>query len=349
MKGIGLTTAALMLFVSLGCAGASEQYESILNESGFNGSAIVQVGSEVVHHGSYGYANMQFDVPNDNNTRFRIASVTKLFTVVMMMQLKERGLVQLDGTIGKYLPRYKGEGRDRVTLYHLLTATSGLTAFDVDGEDVYESKLSSEQILTMYCSGPLIEEPGSRFIYNNADFFILGKIIEEITQKTFDEALSELILKPLKMKDTGLVETQKIIKRLAYAYDDVGKPPVVINDPLFYMENYGGAGAMYSTTADMLKFANAIYDHKLVNADTVNKMTQPFLSNHAFGQWVYAKDFTAGPQKIIERQGSIEGTGARLLHLPESNITLVLLSNTWSTDLDALQYQLLAQALSSLY
>ena len=213
-----------------------DQLASYIEKSGFSGASLITVGDTVVVHEAFGNANWQFSVPNTTGTRFRIASVTKLFTVVMVMQLLEEGKIDLAGTIGSYLPDYDGEGADIVTVYHLLTATSGLDSFEAKGEEVYESRYTSDEILELYCSGPMYSEPGIGFFYNNADFFILGKIVEQLRGTSYADALKEYLLTPLNMSDTGVITSDRIIDKLAYAYDDVGDPPVFINDPLFYIE-----------------------------------------------------------------------------------------------------------------
>jgi D-alanyl-D-alanine carboxypeptidase len=99
-------------------------------EHDFNGSILIQKEGKVRFARSFGLANIPFKVPNTNQTKYKIASITKAFTSVLILQLQEQGRVDLDKPIGAYLPEYAGEGADKVTLHHLLNHTSGLANFD---------------------------------------------------------------------------------------------------------------------------------------------------------------------------------------------------------------------------
>ena len=203
-------------------------------------------------------AERAFGVPADTTTRYRVASITKLFTAVLVMQLHQEGRLHVDSALARYLPGYPGEGADRVTLHQLLNHTSGIQQFDREtsfqqavenGIERYQKPHTTDALLARCCSGPLEGEPGAEFTYNNADYIVLGKVIEAVAGRPYDEVLRERILRPLGMCDTDMLLQSAVLPRLAPTYfhrDDTG---TLINDLPVYMENWYAAGGMYSTAS----------------------------------------------------------------------------------------------------
>jgi len=207
--------------------------DSFVKKTNFNGTVLIQKKSKIIYQKTFGLANFQFKVLNKIETKHKIASVTKLFTSVLIMQLYEKGNLDINKTIKDYLPDYKGEGGNKITIHQLLNHTSGMVNIDTvksmesalkNGIPVYQKPYTTDELLSKYCSGPLINEPGKVFDYNNADYIILGKIIEKIYNKTYEQVLKENILQPLGMKNSGLLYQQNIIDDLADSYfyrDDI--------------------------------------------------------------------------------------------------------------------------------
>jgi D-alanyl-D-alanine carboxypeptidase len=224
--------------------------------------------------------------------------------------------------------------------YNLLTATSGLEDFDKQGLDVYERPFSTEELLTRFCSKSEME-PGKKFNYNNADYVVLGKIIEEIYKKPYEQVLSEQILQPLKMKNTGMCADAAIIKNLAntYYWDDSTKSAT--NSEHNYIENYYASGAMYSTASDLLLFSNALYGDKILKDETLKLLLRPSLSTYACGLWVYDLDINRQKVKIAERQGNIRGATTRLLRVLDKDVTIIFLTNLYRANLDEFQVEII--------
>ncbi|MEM7552458.1 MAG: serine hydrolase domain-containing protein [Bacteroidota bacterium] len=325
---------SLILFIGINVHGQSldQAISEFVKQHHFNGNIHVVQGDSVMFSSSFGLANIEFEVSNEINTRFRIASVTKLFTSVLIYQLVEQKKIKLDGTISNYLPSYTGEGKGEVTIHQLLTSTSGIEDLEKNGDEVYEKRLTSDQILNEYCSGALQSKPGSRFNYNNADFIILGKILEEIYEKDYTEILTDNILKPLEMNDTGLMnyEPVKYLSQCYWYNEEAGK---LENDIPSFVENYYASGAMYSSVSDLLKFSDALYDHQLISEKVLNTLLTPQngvedSDNYASGLWVYEFDVPNGSKhKAASRQGNIWGAEAMLLKIFDKEITIVILSN----------------------
>lgn len=193
-------------------------------EHNFNGTILVQQDGAVRFARSFGMANLPFRVPISRQTKYKVASITKLFTSVLILQLHEQGRIDLNKTIGTYLPDYTGEGAGKVTIHQLLNHTSGLANFDTvkdvataltSGIPVYQTPYTSDQLLARFCGGKLVNPPGKVFDYNNADYIVLGKIIERLYGKTYEDVLREKILRPLKLENTGMLHQGDILDGLA--------------------------------------------------------------------------------------------------------------------------------------
>ena len=313
----------------------------------FNGTILIQQNGIKLYQRSFGKANFQFGIANTDETKYKVASITKLFTSVLIMQLVENGKVELNKSIKTYLPNYKGEGGDKVTVFHLLTATSGIESNekDVKGNDIpamYAKPYSTDELLNLFCSGKLENEPGKVWNYNNADYVILGKIIEAVYGKSYEEVLTQSILIPLHMYNTGMFSMTKVIKKLANVYEVNDSTKSIENTPPIYTENYWAAGGLYSTAEDLLRFANALYGCKLLKQESVQMIIQPYLARYGLGLWVFERKVNNQTVLVAERQGAIRGTKTRLLHVPEKALTIILLSNAQTTSIDQLQGAILA-------
>lgn len=322
----------------------NEFIESFAKQNNFNGTILIQQQSKIRYQKSFGYANFQFKIPNRIDTKYKIASITKLFTSVLIMQLVEKGKIDLDRTIKTYLLDYKGEGGDKVTIHQLLNHTSGMANIDTvksmesalkSGIPLYQKPRSTDELLSDFCSGKLVNKPGEVFDYNNADYIVLGKIIEKIYSKTYEQVVIENILQPLKMKNTGFVHQDNIIEGLADTYffrDDLKR---LMPDLPVYVENWYAAGSMYSTTNDILQFSNALFGIKLLKQESLNKMFISGLGEYGYGVWVY-EDYEINNKmyKIVKRPGQIMGAQAMLFHVLGADSTIIILSNTGTTSLD---------------
>jgi D-alanyl-D-alanine carboxypeptidase len=309
----------------------------------FNGSILVQRRGRVVYEQSFGLANRNFAVPNANDTRYRIASITKAFTAVLVLQLRQEGRLDLAQTIARYLPDYAGEGATKVTIHQLLNHTSGIDNFDkvksvedavANGMPNYQLPHTSDQLLARFASGPLVHAPGEVFDYNNADYIILGKIVERVTGQSFERALKARILEPLQLTNTGMLRQSDIVERLADTYFPREDLKALANDLPVFPENWYASGAMYSTTRDLLKFSNALFGARLLSPESLALMLTPGLDDYGYGVWSYESTFGGRKYRVVKRPGRIMGAQAQLYHIREADVTVILLSNTGTTDLD---------------
>jgi D-alanyl-D-alanine carboxypeptidase len=351
---IGLLICAQVMFARPSAAETSPRrpqlFKQVLSayakENHFNGTILVQRSGKTIYDSSFGLANIPFAVPNANVTKYKIASITKLFTSVLIMQLQDEKRLDLNEPIKTYLPNYKGEGAAKVTIFNLLSATSGIESNekDVHNDDVpamYARAYTTDELLDQFCSGKLEHEPGRVWIYNNGDYVILGKIIEAIYKKPYEAVLREKILDPLQMNHTGMSSVTKVVQDMADVYWVNESTKAIENNPPIYFENYFAAGGLYSSAGDILKFSNALYGNRLVQPSSLNAIMQPFLSRYGLGIWVYDKQIGGKTIKTQERQGAIWGIRTRLVHIPSENITIILLSNIQTANIDDVQNEII--------
>lgn len=312
-------------------------------EHNFNGTILIQQDGKTRFVKSFGLANIPFKVPNTPRTKYKIASITKVFTSVLILQLHEQGKIDLNGTIGTYLPGYAGEGADKVTIHQLLSHTSGLANFDTvtdmetalkSGIPVYQAPYTSDQLLSKFCSGKLANPPGKVFDYNNGDYIILGKIIERLSGQTYEQILKDRILRPLKMASTGLLHQGDIVEGLANTYFFRDDLKALVNDLPVYPENWYAAGALYSTAEDVLTFSNALFGGRLLKKETLALMTKPGLDDYGYGLWSYETKINGRKHRVVKRPGQIMGAQSQLYHFLDDGVTIIILSNTGTTNLD---------------
>jgi len=323
--------------------------EDYVKEHHFNGTILIQQDGETRFYQSFGLANFAFNVPDKNETRYKIASITKIFTSAIVMQLYEEGKIDLSKTIGTYLPDYTGEGAGKVTIHELLNHTSGMVNIDTitsvasalkNGIQVYQKALTTDQLLKNYCSDSLVTEPGKLFSYNNAEYIILGKIVERICGKPFAQVLNERILKPLDMHKSGMLNQYEIIDSLADTYfyrDDIKQ---LVNDLPAYIENWYASGAMYSCADDLLKFSDALLENKIIKKESLDLMFKPGLDDYGYGVWSYETEINNVKYRTIKRPGRIMGAQGMLVFMPEVNLVTIILSNAATTDLDDFIFQI---------
>lgn len=324
---------------------------SYVKDHNFSGTILIQKNDQTQYQNSFGLANRQFSIPNTNETKYKIASITKIFTSVLIMQLYEQGKIDLNSPVKTYIPDYSGKGADKITIHHLLNHTSGLPyigpkskedALD-NGMEEFQMPHTIDDAIKNYYSHDLVNEPGKVFSYNNGEYIILGKIIENIYKKSFEEVLIQQILEPLGMNNSGLLFQYKIIKNLSDSYFTMSDSSGLVNDLPVYIQNWYSAGAMYSTSTDLSKFSKSLFSNKLIKQETLKLMLNPGLEDYGLGLWIYYLEINGKKYKVIKRPGDIMGTKSMLVYLPDEYLSIILLANTDSTDLDDFSYQIINQ------
>ncbi len=343
-----LTKVILTLFSILltNLSFAQTDFERVIGyynkEKNFNGTVVVATNGKVDFLSSIGFSNRQNQTRVDSTTKFKIASITKTFTAVLILQLFEQGKLDLTTNFGKYYPDYSGEAKDKVTIQNLLTYSSGIpNTADKIGMGSYLVPLTLDEYIQKFCSENLEFSPGEKSIYSNTEYIILQKIIENITRKPFSETLIENIFNPLGMHSSGLLNSKDSVVGLTSSYTVNDSTQEVTVDAPYFTENFFGAGAMYSTAEDLLKFDSAIFTYTLLNKTNTALMLKPNpnLNGVAFGVW-YADGYGAFTKPFIYRTGGILGSNSNWIHTLDDQKTIIVLSNTDGTNLFELSEQL---------
>ena len=267
--------------------------QSYVSAKQFMGSVLVARGDDVLFSKSYGSANLEWNIPNTPATKFRIGSMTKQFTAASILLLEERGKLKVDDPVKKYMPDAPAAW-DKITLFNVLTHSAGLPNFTSFPEyaKLQAFPITPEKIVATFKDKPLDFEPGAKFSYSNSGYVLLGYLIEKISGESYEKFLQDNIFTPLGMKDSGYDSNSAIIERRASGYSPSPAGPV--NAEYVHMSVPHGAGALYSTTQDLLKWQLALYGGKVLKPESLAKMTTPFQRrlrlrpDHPYHRWPQA-------------------------------------------------------------
>jgi CubicO group peptidase (beta-lactamase class C family) len=296
--------------------------QSFVSNKQFMGSVLVARGNDIVLDKGYGFADLEWDVPNSPTTKFRLGSVTKQFTAASILLLEERGKLIVNDPLKKYMADAPAAW-DKITIFDLLTHTSGIPNFTSFPDYAYKEPFPAtpEQLVARFRDKPLDFEPGEKWSYSNSGYVLLGYLIEKVSGETYAKFVQENIFTPLGMKDSGYDSNSAIISRRASGYVPSVSGP--LNAGFIDMTVPLSAGALYSTTHDLLRWEQGLFGGKLLSAASLQKMTTPFKSDYAFGLLVH----TVGGHKVIDHGGGIEGFNTHLTYYPDDKVTVVVLGN----------------------
>lgn len=290
----------------------------------FTGAVLVSVKGEIVYKSAVGFANREDSILNTTQTKFRIASFTKPFTVMLILQLVEEGKLKLDGLLTDYLPEFPKEKGAGITIHHLLTHTSGITGESripnlIDIEKEYYSR---ERLLNCIINQDIVFDPGEGREYSNFGFALLGFIIERVTQKTYDEVLHEKICKPAGMNNTlSDVSAHPIENRaIGYIYDYFDGVEVY---PFLDMSFVFGYGQLMSTVEDLYLFDKALYTNVLLT----QKSKELFFNEYG---WRYQRiPYGKGNKRILSNNldGSVNGFQSHTQRIEKDTVLIVILRN----------------------
>lgn len=288
----------------------------------FMGTVLVVEGDRVLLDKGYGMADLEWGNANAPDVKFRLGSLTKQFTATLVLLLQQDGKLNIDDPVKKYLPDAPATW-DKITLANLLGHTSGIPSFTGFKEfGVWRmSPHTTEEELAFFRDKPLDFEPGSKFVYSNSNFEVLGAVIEKVSGKKYGDLLRERIFDPLGMKDTGLDTDELILPRRAQGY--MPGPNGLVLARSESMTVPWAAGSLYSTTGDLLKWEHGLFGGKVLSADSLKRMTTPGKCDYGLGVFVTKKgDLTA-----VDHDGGIEGFNTHLAYVPQKKIAVVVLSN----------------------
>src|SRR5580704_14688301 len=298
----------------------------------FSGAALVAKNGKPVFTAAYGMADREKKIPNTLSTKFRIGSMNKMFTATAVLQLVQAGKIHLDDSLAKYLPAYPNKDlASKLTIHHLLTHTGGTGDFFGPEFDKHRLELKTLQdYVKLYGKRPLGFEPGSRWDYSNYGFLLLGLVVEKASGQDYYDYVREHIFKPAGMTSTdSLPEDQAVPNRsVGYRHSDTDPNALVRNDDtLPYRATSAGGG--YSTVGDLLAFANAIENHKLLDAAHTDLLVTAKADTPGGRKYAYGFFNRTLPNGVacFGHGGGAPGMNGELAICPASGYTVVVLSN----------------------
>ena len=341
-----------LAFISFSVKG-QQRFDSLFAvEKDFSGVVLIAENEKVVYHKAFGYREFEPKITLQASDIFELASVSKQFTSMIIMMLKEKGKLNYDDSVGKYLDiPYKG-----ITIRNLLTHTSGLPDYQ-DIMDQYwdKTKVAGNPDCIGYLNKyapPKRFEPGEKYEYSNTGYLLLASIAEKASGKDFIELCRKWIFKKLKMKSTDIrtLEEKKATKNFAIGHIYVEERNKWIRADSFPSSNYTiwlgnrkGPGRISSTAADLLKWDIALYTEKLIKQPTLQeafipmKLNDGSFSNYGFG-WSLRTDPVMG--KVVSHNGDNPGYKTQIIRYIDKKKTMIVLNNNAHRDFNAIIKQL---------
>ncbi|NML66679.1 serine hydrolase [Hymenobacter sp. RP-2-7] len=293
----------------------------------FSGTVLVADQDRVLLAQGYGLADQGRREANTSATRFRIGSLSKQFTAVLVLQLVEQGQLKLDGTVADYLPDYPLPAGRQITLHQLLSHTAGLpdfTRLPVFAELARQPRTPA-QLVASFAQEPLEFAPGTQFAYSNSGYVLLGAILERVTGQPYGQLLRERIARPLRLTATSYDLALPTGPGRATGYGsgaDSLTAAFALNPTLAY-----AAGGITSTAPDLYRWSQALDGNKVLSAASRQRLFAPVRNHYAYG-WL-ALTTALGPDSLRtqEHNGAINGFTSLLVRVPQRQQCLVLLDN----------------------
>lgn len=305
-----------------------------LTDKEFSGSILVAKNDSILQRRAYGLASKELNVKNRVDTKFNIASITKTFTAVAILQLYEEGKIDLDTPIGKYLKDYPNEKiRKSATVSQLLTHTAGLPNFYVTNfldRCKFEFK-EVRDFLPLFENEILLADPGQEYNYDAAGYVLLGLIIEEVTGESYYDHLEKNIFQKANMANTGAYEVDAIVENKANGYTFAGDPSKPLRNNIFYLSKASPGGFHYSTVEDLFHFNQALFKHKLINQETLELMIEPRVKGYNTHLGYGIDVDQRYNETILGHSGGWYGISGEVIYFPESGYTITILSNVDSS------------------
>ena len=289
-------------------------------------SVLVAQNGDIIYQKGFGYADIEKKIPVTPDTKFKIGSISKQFTAVAILKLQEEGKIKIKDKLSKYIPDFP-RGNE-VTIYQLLTHTSGIHDYSSQPNFEMTNPVTPQALLDIIKKLPYDFNPGERYLYNNSGYVILGYIVSQLSGKTLSEYLNETFFKPLGMKNTGIYETNIALNNEAQGYSVNGE---VVKKADFQEMSWAlGVGNIYSTTKDLFKWNEAIFNGKVLsNATLKTAFTKTVLNSggkvdYGFG-WFLS---TNRGLEFIQHSGVSNGFFSYLERQQENKLTVCVLINS---------------------
>lgn len=338
MKYFFLALAVCMINLAQPIDTIASYLSNLEKQNQFSGVVLIAQNNSMLFHQAYGLANQELNVKNHEHTKFRIASVTKQFTAALVLKLQEQGLLTINDTISKFIPEYPNG--HVITLHHVLSHTAGLARIQEipDIGNILRIPHTKAEMVDLFKDRPSKFNPSDFYDYSNAGYLLLTYIIELVTEKSFGQVLQKLILIPAGMHESGSDDNALILKDRASGYSLVDNQ--LQNGTYIDMPLCGGSGGMYATAYDLYRWNQALYSGKIINLNSSKQMLTSHTNNLtafegcigwdlSYAQYGYGirVGTLANGNHLSSHEGIFNGFCSNIIHIFESNIDIIILSN----------------------
>jgi D-alanyl-D-alanine carboxypeptidase len=319
----------LFLTILLSCATGQQKFSKLSEDSLLTlleknnkamGSLAVMENGKLIYTRAIGFSAVSPDkVPSTEKTRYRIGSISKMFTATMIFQLIEENKLQLTTTLDKFFPSVKNSVN--ITIGNMLNHRSGIHSFTDDpAYRNYMTKAHTKsEMVELISSSPSDFEPGSKFQYSNSNYVLLGYIAENLRKESYESILQKYICSKAGLTDTHLGEKTDLSKNESFSFRFTGGWDQL---PETDMSIPQGAGAIVSTTSDLVIFITALFDGKLVKPSSLEKM-----KTISDGMGMGMQQLPYESKTVYGHGGGIDGFNSLLMYIPEDKLAVAYCSN----------------------
>ncbi len=311
-----------------------------VQHAGFRGAVLLARGDEVILSRGYGMAHPATRTPNTPQTRFMIGSLTKQFTAAAALLLQDRGQLDVNDPLCKYWPDCPAAWAP-ITLAQLLEHTSGIPSFlELPEMLSYHLKVHTpDETIALVRDKPLEFPPGTRKHYSSTGYLLVGRIIERLSGEPYGMFLRQHILAPIGMADTGYLPSDFDIPQLASLFEKRPASEQIYSASPWSQTIHFSAGGMYSTVGDLFRWERALFGGHVLSPAAFTQMTTDYGNDYGFGLGIGKLDV----HRVYRHLGIVEGFASSMSYVPDTQTTVIVLSNVRSPDAEVLGDELLRE------
>jgi CubicO group peptidase (beta-lactamase class C family) len=298
-------------------------------EMQFSGTVLVAGNGKILFQKGYGFADFDSKTPNQLDTEYRIASLTKSFTALSILQLEAAGKLKTSDPISKYFPAF--QNGEEITIHNLLTHSSGVESHYRLTD--YSKPITMADFIELMSKQKLTFTPGSKYMYSDTGYMILAGVIEKVSGESYGNYLRDHIFRIAEMNHTYLSEAD--VSKMATGYQNLVQIEMKEDE-----SQLKGSGDIISTAGDLLKYIDAIHYGRLLPPEEVKNMETGYINSAPWGVfkygygWQVADNFISFGKPMIEHNGSLPGFKSEIVDFVHDRVSVIVLSNnngTWNS------------------
>lgn len=322
-------TLLLLLLTTLAHSQNKSKLENYMdaqaNINGFSGTVLITKNDSILLKKAYGFADLEWEIPNTIDSKYSLASVSKQFTAVAILQLVEKGKLSLEDKLTKFYPNFS-YGK-QITIKMMLTHNAG---FQMDYDELYLAKttLNKDSVADYIMQKPLLFTPGSKTAYSNIGYYLLARIIEKVSNQSYATYLKLNLFDKAKMYNSGISNNDSIIPKATKAY--YKKDNVLLKNPYINWDFNIGHDGVYSTVDDLYLWNKALFDSTILLSEPSKKVMFTSHNDQNFGLGLLVNPSYNQNHALIAHAGGFFGAMTSFNRYTDDNIFIALLSNNQS-------------------